>query len=1064
MMPINTAIMPNLLPGDLNALFFSITTNCPDGIAFVDANYRVRYANETIAQLTGVPLKIIGGINFDQLLPGWSRQIRGIFAEVYRTGKHFKTENDPFEIENQSKQCSSYWNVTVCPVNGKNGLFLGWLLTLHEVTGYQKIQAENMVLIKEMEAQIEILKVIPENSPAGIALLDGASFRVIWANHAHLTFLDNPFQLKDLIGRSFEDYLPVDKKSELLELLKKVAASRKRINVEVFQCGERFWNCNVTPIFTGAKVPDLVLVTYEITEKVMSQNRAVEWACRAESHSLQLEAIIENMEDGVFIFDLNGKIVKINIAALKILGFYDIKDCPTNLLEIRTDLKMYDLKGNVIPEDQWPSDRIRRGEIVRNFEAAVRRNSTGKMRFISFNGTLINDSNQIPTLAVMTIRDFSDQENLLRELELEHSRLQAVLEQMPCGMIMFDASSLKQILVNKWYTEIWGIPKPILELSEKEEPGKFFHGDGRAYCKEKLPIMRSINHGEIVSNEEMFFQHKDGSIATIMCNSTPVFDRDGTIVAGMIVFTDITELKEATTKAALANQLQQIIEFLPEGIFVVDQERKVIAWNRAIEQLTGLFKQDIIGTKLKTITLNGFDQLSLVDVIFDGSDYDTELKYERTGDVFSKQVLLTSLNRRENVLLDLKATPIRNEHGAILSVIETIRDITNQKELEAETIRMQKLESLGILAGGIAHDFNNILAAILANLQLAEIKFRKHQDIATHLKNTIETTQKASYLTKQLLTFAKGGLPIKKTISVTNLVRDTVQFALSGSNIKAVFHFPEDLWSVDADEGQLTQVINNLTINAEQAMPTGGIIEIYGKNVIYEANGKYDPGRYVKLTVKDHGTGIPEEIILKIFDPFFTTKKVGSGLGLSTTYSIIKKHEGYLEVESSPGNGATFNILLHASMEELMVKESPEEINPGVEAKILLLDDEDIIRNVNGELLTSFGYRVMLAKDGQEAIELYRKAKENGDPFTAVIMDLTIPGGMGGLETMTQLRRFDPEIKAIVSSGYANDPVISDYESYGFSGVVIKPYKFDDLIKVLNKVIEKSQLPLDLTY
>ena len=216
--------------------------------------------------------------------------------------------------------------------------------------------------------------------------------------------------------------------------------------------------------------------------------------------------------------------------------------------------------------------------------------------------------------------------------------------------------------------------------------------------------------------------------------------------------------------------------------------------------------------------------------------------------------------------------------------------------------------------------------------------------------------------------------------------------------------------------------------------------------------------------MKDHGIGIPAEIVDKIFNPFFTTKKTGNGLGLSTFYSIIKKHNGYLEVESVPGIGTAFYILLPASMKELSLNESHMEIVVSGEAKILLMDDEDTIRNAGSEMLIYYGYRVTLARDGQEAVELYKKAREMGEPFEAVIMDLTVPGGLGGIETMTILRQIDPEVKAIISSGYANDPVMSDYERYGFSGVVTKPYKFDELNDILNKVLDKKQLPLDFSY
>jgi PAS domain S-box-containing protein len=625
---------------------------------------------------------------------------------------------------------------------------------------------------------------------------------------------------------------------------------------------------------------------------------------------------------------------------------------------------------------------------------------------------------------------------------------------MPCGVIMFDACSLKQILVNKKYNEIWQVSKAGLELTEDFQPGKIFHTNGRLYQIDELPIFRSINNGEIVSNEEMICQRKNGSIMNVICNSTPILDRNNNIVAGVIVFSDITELKEATTKAAIANQLQKIIEFLPDGIFVVDHQRKVIAWNRALEMLTGVQEQDVIGAEIQKDIFKGLERLMFIDNILNGFNQENESLVYQSGDVISKQVLLPSLNHRDNVLLDIKATPIRNEQGSIVNIIEIVRDITHQREMELEAIRLQKLESLGILAGGIAHDFNNILAAIIVNLQLAEMKLQKGQDILKNLKNTIETTRKASSLTKQLLTFAKGGAPIKKMVSLSKLVRETVNFALCGSNIKAVFQIPENLWMVDADEGQIIQVINNLIINAEQAMIGGGTINIIGENVTYDTDSKYEPGRYVKLIIIDHGEGIPEEIIGKIFDPFFTTKTVGSGLGLSTSYSIIKKHDGYLELEASSETGSTFMVLLPIAKEKSVATGLSKKINIAIKAKVLLLDDEDVIRTACGELLSLFGYQVVLAREGREAVELYQQAKEAGEPFMAIVMDLTIPGGMGGLETMSILRRIDPDIKAIISSGYTNDPVIADYKKYGFSGVVIKPYKVIDLLAELEKIIE----------
>ncbi|HEX3045640.1 MAG TPA: PAS domain-containing protein, partial [Bacillota bacterium] len=384
-------------------------------------------------------------------------------------------------------------------------------------------------------------------------------------------------------------------------------------------------------------------------------------------------------------------------------------------------------------------------------------------------------------------------------------------------------------------------------------------------------------------------------------------------------------------------------------------------------------------------------------------------------------------------------------------------------KLELELLKTEKLESLGILAGGIAHDFNNILAAILANLQLAKLKYRKNEAIEKYLDESINTTHRASDLTKQLLTFSKGGAPIKKAASLSEIICDTAKFALRGSKIKVELIIPEPLRPVEVDSGQISQVIHNLIINAKQAMPKGGVIKITSENITIEPGNRFKPGAYIRITVKDQGTGIPRENLSKIFDPYFSTKKEGSGLGLTTSYSIIRRHDGYIEVESEPGRGTTFFLYLPTLAETPVIKMPPPETTiTGEKLKILLMDDEEAIVKAVGEMLEYYGYQVTPAGDGAQAIHLYQKALEAGVPFDAVIMDLTIPGGMGGQEAVTLLREIDPQIKAIVSSGYANDPIMADYERYGFSGVVSKPYKIDELNEILNRIIDRKQLSLDL--
>ena len=397
----------------------------------------------------------------------------------------------------------------------------------------------------------------------------------------------------------------------------------------------------------------------------------------------------------------------------------------------------------------------------------------------------------------------------------------------------------------------------------------------------------------------------------------------------------------------------------------------------------------------------------------------------------------------------------RFKEGRFISTRGLFRDITVQKRLEEELQKVEKLESLGILAGGIAHDFNNVLTAVLGNISLA----RMRADPGSRVFETLTKAERASVLakdlTQQLLTFSRGGMPVKKTASIAELLRESTGFALRGSNVRCEFSLPDDLWPVELDGAQMNQVISNLVINADQAMPEGGMIRIRAENgIVDEEMGlPLKPGRYVKIFVEDEGIGIPQEHLSNIFDPYFTTKQKGSGLGLTTSYSIVRNHDGYITAESQMTVGTIFCVHLPASEKEIPAEKKEEEKLFVGKGKILIMDDEELVREVAGEMLESIGYEVEYAGDGAGVLEMYQRAGGSGEPFDAVIMDLTIPGGMGGQETLERLLEIDPEAKAIASSGYSSAPVMSDFARYGFQGTAAKPYNIEELSEVLHRVL-----------
>ncbi len=488
--------------------------------------------------------------------------------------------------------------------------------------------------------------------------------------------------------------------------------------------------------------------------------------------------------------------------------------------------------------------------------------------------------------------------------------------------------------------------------------------------------------------------------------------------------------------------LDVTLRSIADGIIATDINGKIIFMNNAAIEITGWALEEAIGESLSTVYHTSNQE---------------ETNHAKSFD-FREHTFLFTKDGRQRVITDSGAS-IHDKDGNITGVVVVFRDITEKWRMEEEIERTQRLEFIGNLAGGIAHDFNNILSVVLANIQLVKILQEKGRDTNKYLNGMEDAVNQASSLTKQLLTFAKGGAPVKKPALLVDLLMETVELGIKGTNIECSFSIQKQLWPVEIDSGQISQVFNNLTNNAVQTIHGDGKIQIAAQNISV-TNQDLLPlslGDYIQITFKDNGPGLSNEKLTRIFDPYYQFGQKESGLGLAVVYSIIKRHNGFINVQSELGVGTCFTIYLPAVGKNSPVQELiPEPNQKG--KKILLMDDETHITELVGEMLDQMDYCVETAKNGADALELFKQAQKTEAPFDVIIMDLTVPGGIGGKEAISFLRELDPTVKAIVSSGYSNDPVMSDCKSYGFSGMVSKPYKIEELCKEINRVLNQDSV------
>ena len=864
------------------------------------------------------------------------------------------------------------------------------------------------------------------NSITHLVMLLSSDFKIKWANKATATFLKLPMSM--ITGSYCYTLMHGTYSPPGACPLAKMMQSKKHEEAELYIDQKKIW-ARVTADPQYDKKGKLVNVVHTVND--ITRSRQVEEELR------RLASVVHYSSELVNLASLDGKMIFLNEAGSNMLGIDRQEVDRFNVMQVIPDHLKEKVQSELLPAlmngDTWQGDlqyrNLRTGLLtdVHAMTFVVKDASTGTPLYLA------NVS--------LDLTERKKTEQALRESEVRFRRLSEnapdiiyryrVKPDRGFEYISPAAARISGYTAEEFYAD----PLLTSRIVHAEDRDQYAHHFRSPEALRTTLTLRWI--------------HKDGRVIWAEEIDVPVYDANGELIVYEGIVRDVTTRKQIEEALRVSEEkYRKVVENALEAILIA-VDGVIVFTNRGTEILTGYAREYLISRPFVEF-IHADDR----DMVF--SRHLARIKGGDIPNIYSFRIVDKAGNTKwlelSTVLITWEGRP---------ATLNFMTDITDRRRLEEERQRVEKLKSVGVLAGGIAHDFNNILTAILGNISLARMEAEPGSEIQESLGEAEKASLRAKDLTKQLLTFSKGGAPVTKLASLTELLKDTAGFALRGSDVKCRFSIPDDLWHAEIDAGQVSQVIHNLVINAQQAMPTGGTIGLTAENMALsdtQSIGKGLPlkaGAYIRIAVVDHGTGIPADHLEKIFDPFFTTKQKGSGLGLATSFSIARNHGGHLSVESEPGRGSTFYLYLPASSQTVSLKqEKKETIKPAGKARILVMDDEKVVREVAGRMLNHLGYQdVEFACDGAEAIKLYKGAMESGNPFSVVLLDLTIPGGVGGKETVKKLLKIDPSVKAIVSSGYIDNSVISEYRENGFSGMVAKPYTIDELGKVLLAVI-----------
>jgi PAS domain S-box-containing protein len=740
----------------------------------------------------------------------------------------------------------------------------------------------------------------------------------------------------------------------------------------------------------------------------------------------RFQMVIENLPHGVCLHDLNGYMTLVNKALCELTSYSEEELLTMNVQEVDHQSVSRDDRQNL-----WL--KLNKGGHDHVESILHRKDGSTFPAVIYLNAINLKEK---PMILAIT-QDITERKKAVEKLKESEERFQTVIEHLPHAVSVHDLNG-NFILVNETLRKQTGYTRE--ELKKMTIKGIDPHSQTR---NDRNKIWLSLKKGGHTHFESELLS-KDGS-----CYPVEVYLNAITLEGSPMILAiaqDISDRKKALENLQKSEEkYRKLHESMRDAFVRANMEGKLIEFNKHFLDMLGYNQKEIKNVKWKDITPDKWHEM-------EKNIMKEEILKKGYSEAYEKEYI-----KKDGTIIpiEIRAFLLKNSNNKPEGMWAIVRDISERKKTEEELRKIERLESLGVLAGGIAHDFNNLLTGILGNISLVQAE--KTDDFEKILGEVKEAAIKAKNLTQQLLTFSKGGEPIKGIVDIEELIKNSAAFALHGSNVKCEYHFTSNLWKIEADRGQLSQVIDNLVINANQSMPAGGKVHVKAENVILEKENLLllPEGRYVKITFRDEGIGIPEKYLQKIFDPYFSTKQEGSGLGLATVYSVVQKHGGYITVESQTGKGTSFFIYLPAIEEKKVKKRKKKESKKTLteEGKMLIMDDEKIVRKAVGGMLQKLGYTVEFAEKGEEAISKYKKAMNSGKPFDAVILDLTVPGGMGGKNTMEELLRIDPDVKAIVSSGYSTDPVMANHKKYGFKAVVAKPFDLKDLNETIKKVL-----------